>query len=322
VRDGESVGSFLRRRSLRIYPAYWCSVAIVAALPFIIEGISTLKTGTFVRPSAAGNINMGFLEYGVGEWLRVLTLTQVFATVPGATNLQFKFTTINAVYWTLAIEFQFYLVMAVALALRSRAVVWLAAITLLSLPMWYLSLWKVQGIFLPYWPMFAIGVALYLALERGFSLRGGTRAHRVIQALAPALLIGAFVAATESGHQVDEVTFALGFALTLWSLHRLDEDYRNALRSGSRTVQVGLGGWKLLGLMSYSLYLLHGRLQFLADQFCRQILPKGIALDFAVIAVTCALCYVFYRCCERPFIQSRVVPQAAAVPVFGEQVRV
>jgi peptidoglycan/LPS O-acetylase OafA/YrhL len=39
-RHGESVRSFLRRRSLRIYPPYWFSLLIVAALPFVIEGLS------------------------------------------------------------------------------------------------------------------------------------------------------------------------------------------------------------------------------------------------------------------------------------------
>jgi hypothetical protein len=56
------VGSFLRRRSLRIYPPYWLSFIVVAATPFVIEGVSALKTGTFVRPSSAGNINLGFLD--------------------------------------------------------------------------------------------------------------------------------------------------------------------------------------------------------------------------------------------------------------------
>jgi peptidoglycan/LPS O-acetylase OafA/YrhL len=57
--------------------------------------------------------------------------------------------------------------------------------------------------------------------------------------------------------------------------------------------------------MSYSIYLLHGRLQFLAAQICRQV-TSGVTTDIAVICLTCAMCHVFYRFCETPFVRSRV----------------
>src|SRR5262245_15783623 len=58
-RDGDTVLSFLWRRSVRIFPAYWCSIAVVVAVPFVIEGLSALKTGTFLRPTATGNLSLG-----------------------------------------------------------------------------------------------------------------------------------------------------------------------------------------------------------------------------------------------------------------------
>lgn len=312
VRDGESVGSFLRRRSLRIYPPYWLSLIVVAATPFVIEAVSALKTGTFVRPSSAGNINLGFLDYGVFDWIRVATLTQVFARVPGALNLQFKFTTINSVYWTLAIEFQFYLVMAVALSLKSRAALWLAAVTALSLPIAYAGTWNLVGIFLPYWPMFATGIVLYLIFERRFSYRWFSPSSRGrIAAAAVVLFVGGFFVATALGHNASDIGFALGFGLMLWWLHDLDDLYLHGLRKGSPAVRPGLAACRLLGLMSYSLYLLHGRLQFLAQQLCRQLL-SGIIFDVAAIGTTGAMCYVFYRSCEKPFIWSRSARASAS----------
>lgn len=306
ARDGESVGAFLRRRSLRIYPPYWLSVAVVASLPFVIEAISALKTGTFYPPSAEGNVSLGYLRYGLIEWVRVLTLTQVFTRFPEAGSLQVKFTTLNAVYWTLAIEFQFYLVMAMALALRTRAVTWLMAVSVVSLVISFAGIWRVVGIFLPYWPMFATGILLYVLLERGCSFRVVTRATNHTGAMiAVAALVSGFLVATILGHLVSDLGFAMGLAVALWCMHDLDEPYAAALRDGSALWQAALRSFKLLGLMSYSIYLLHGRVQFLADQLCRQIVRPSISLDVMVICTTCGLCYVFYRYCERPFILSR-----------------
>jgi peptidoglycan/LPS O-acetylase OafA/YrhL len=75
----------------------------------------------------------------------------------------------------------------------------------------------------------------------------------------------------------------------LWWLHDLDDLYLHGLRKGRPTVRAGLAACRLLGLMSYSLYLLHGRLQFLAQQVCRQLL-SGITFDVAAIGTTCAMC--------------------------------
>src|SRR5205085_2212125 len=112
----------------------WCSILVVALVPFAIEALSALKTGTFMWPTATDNINLGYLNYSLLSWLRVLTLTQVFAPTHTLGGLQFKFTTINAVYWTLAIECQFYLVMAIAVWFRVRAVLWIALVTAVSVP--------------------------------------------------------------------------------------------------------------------------------------------------------------------------------------------
>lgn len=304
-RNRESVGSFLFRRTVRIYPPYWCSLVVIVALPFIIEGLSALKTGTFVRPTAE-NINYGFLNYGIGEWIRVLTLTQIFTPMAAATTLQFKFTTINAVVWTLAIEFQFYLVMTVALALRGRWAVFLTAVTAVSVPFWYTGVWSLTGIFLPYWPMFAIGIALYLIVEHGLSYAVLTRRTGVTgPLLGLGAMIGVFVILTLWDRKMGDIAFALGFGLALWLLHALDQRFRDAERHGSQPLRVALGGLTKLGWMSYSLYLLHGRLQFLALLVCRQLFSSGIAFDVIAISLTCAMCYIFFSYCERPFIQSR-----------------
>src|SRR5258707_14126470 len=44
-RRNETVTSFLFRRMLRIYPPFWCSVLVVVAVPFVVELLSSLRTG-------------------------------------------------------------------------------------------------------------------------------------------------------------------------------------------------------------------------------------------------------------------------------------
>lgn len=153
LRHGDAIRQFLYRRMRRIYPTYWFSILATVALPFVVEGISFLKTGHFVFPTK------GFVRYGVVDWLGVFTLAKVFEPLP-VVYLQTKFADINAVYWTLAIEVQFYL--AVALALASRRIflvlglLTLAAAGSMVIP----GIWT-SGIFLPYWPTFAAGALLY-----------------------------------------------------------------------------------------------------------------------------------------------------------------
>jgi len=301
------VGGFLYRRSTRIYPTFWCSILVVAGIPFAIELISVLRTGNYVPPSAE-NPNLGFLDYGLGDWLRVLTLTQVFSlesSLPGMRGLQGKFTSINAVYWTLAIEFQFYLAIALALAIRQRFYVVLVAVTVAALPFFLTPASYSVGIFLPYWPMFALGIALYWCQESGYTPRCVGTLAPLGSALAVVALLTGFLAYVASGHQVGKFAFAVLLFATLWVAFPLDEHFRRAVTSRNILVRLPLRLLLVLGAMSYSIYLLHGRVHFLAAQFIRQVLPtNSLAYDVAVLVGTCVMIYPFFRCCEAPFQSS------------------
>jgi peptidoglycan/LPS O-acetylase OafA/YrhL len=304
IRHGEPWTGFLYRRVRRIYPPYWLSIVVVATLPFLIEAISSLKTGQYTPPSG-DNLNYGYLNYGALDWLLVGTLTQVFAHVPDATSLQYKFTMINAVYWTLAIEGQFYLVATLAVALRRWFYPALLLVTMISVPFLFLPSVALTGIFLPFWPMFAVGVLVYWLFERGLtpSRLLGARVGAVSLACAGGLAAG-FVAYALAGLPVRPLGFAALFGLFLLLAEGADrlfvEKGLSAKRAYARLPAVLLTA---LGAMSYSLYLLHGRLQFLSMQPVRQVLrTDSILFDVAVIAVTCALCYCFYLACERPFL--------------------
>ncbi|MEO7192301.1 MAG: TIGR03087 family PEP-CTERM/XrtA system glycosyltransferase [Vicinamibacterales bacterium] len=311
-----SVLTFVYRRVRRIYPPYWASVAVVAALPFAIELISSLKTGHYVAPSAE-YINNGFMRYGLWDWVSVLSLTRVFAPDPAATTLQYKFTTINAVYWTLAIEVQFYLAVAVAVWARRHFYRVLGVVTALSIPFALSGEAYRTGLFLPYWPMFAVGGVIYWLFERGVAPTALWSARRAAACWVAALSAGvaalAMYAAT--GRVVHELPFAFLFGAFLFVAEGVDGPFQRMVGSSRGAAGLMLKLPLILGAMSYSVYLLHGRLQFLSLQLVRQLVDEhSLVSDTGVLAVTLALCYPFYLVCERPFAGVR----SAARPHLGE----
>lgn len=301
---GRTPVDFMKRRAWRIYPPFWCSIAVTVAIPFVIEFISSLKTGTYTAPSPS-HLNYGFLTYSISDWLRLTTLVQVFQYVPDATSLQSKFTTINAVYWTLAIEVQFYLAMAAAVATGRYYAVTLWLITVSAIASQWVPSASLSGLFLPYWPMFAVGIAVYWVIARlQFSKLGLTPVVRSIAAILAAALATALLTLLAFEVSLTPLGFAAGFGVFLLALKVFDEPYAE-LFVDSRFRAIRIAAWLTgaVGAMSYSLYLLHGRLRFLAMQPLRQLFPENsIAFDVSVIGLTSLMCYAFYLCCERPFI--------------------
>ncbi len=313
IRKGESAGSFLHRRMRRIFPPYWASIAVVVALPFVIEGIAALKTGHYQSPSPH-KLNYGFLKYDIAEWFEVVTLTRAFVTVPGADQLQLKFTTINAVYWSLAIEVQFYLIAALAVHFGRRFYQVMASITLIAVPFLFCPVAKFWGICLPYWPMFALGIGLYGVFERGWapSKFWGESSRRVGWLALSGLVIATSIIAVAQW-PIHRTTFAVLFAVALFGLEGLDASFRRLLAHGATPVRRLAEFSVFLGTMSYSIYLVHGRVQFLAMQGVRQVFAEGtMAFDALSLILTIALCYPFFRFCERPWISA---PATSTLPV-------
>ncbi|QEL15559.1 acyltransferase family protein [Limnoglobus roseus] len=302
LRRGERTSAFLSRRLLRIYPPYWCAVLVCAAVPFVLAGLTALKAGH--QPPTTDVRANGFLNYSALDWLEVLSLTRAFDPQP-VDSLQEKFNTINAVFWTLAIEVQFYLVMATAVALRVRLAPALTGVTAVALPFLFVPASFTWGVFLPYWPQFAFGSLVYALLASegpaGLWLRRGLGGIALAGGIAAVFVIAA------QGGKIPDLAFAAGFALVLWLGRGLDAWYEGRV-AGSRRRGVRAANRLLttLGAMSYSIYLLHGRVRFVAMQVLRQVLPAdSIAFDAGVFLLTCGVCYGFYLLCERPFIGGR-----------------
>jgi peptidoglycan/LPS O-acetylase OafA/YrhL len=302
MRRDESAGRFMHRRLTRIFPPFWCSIIVVAAAPFVVELISSLKTGEFVSPNPA------FMTYSALDWIGIATMTRVFFS--HGEHLQQSFTQINAVYWTLAIEVQFYMVVALALAARKRYTQIIVAVTGGSLIALMLPMMFRTGLFLAWWPMFALGIVLYGLIERGYTPQQlfGKQAALISTMMLAGLM---FViiryyhphALLLEGQRF--TIFGAWFALALWPMHTFDHavDHFSQHRSA---IVAGLGRLLLLlGAMSYSIYLLHGKLSWIGMQFARQIVSEDSpAFQMVVICLTLPMCYPFYYFCEKPFIRS------------------
>src|SRR5262249_3404460 len=107
--------------------------------------------------------------------------------------------------------------------------------------------------------------------------------------------------------QVATWVFAIGFGLLLYFAEGLDWLFAIDIRLPRRRA------WKILqrltialGAMSYSLYLLHLKVEPLFRQLLRNTISGNTMLfDLGAIVLTSLGCYGFYLCCERPFISSR-----------------
>jgi peptidoglycan/LPS O-acetylase OafA/YrhL len=305
VRSGRTPWDFLKRRARRIFPPYWLSIVALLALPYVIEAISAIKTGALVLPEPA------WLGLGTLDWLQFATLTRVF-TAQG-NDLQGVFTIVNAVYWTLAIEFQFYLVMVAVLFFPRWWKQWLIVVCAVSL---LPGTDAIPGLFLPYWPSFFVGLALRWVHERGISADRwfGQQTVGIACALLAVLVAAGVLAVYHPGlaaglagvhDQAAMLGFALYAAAILWLGGGIEQQLAGTGAGGAA------GRWLmrpflLLGASSYSLYLLHGKLFHLPELFIRQLVsPQNSLYPILTMTSTAVLCYLFYLLCEKPFMSQR-----------------
>ena len=306
VRRDERPLSFLYRRLRRIYPTYWSAMAVAIVVPYVMALLTGLKSG-YVTPRPQ------FVEYDAFAWAGLVTLLRVFT--PGFDNIFWKFSPLNAVFWSLAIEVQFYVVMTAAVWARGRAMALLAVVTVVGALLIPLHNSYVWGIFLPYFPMFALGFVLFLLFEKGYSPRAllGKKAT-VIALAAPLVAIGGFYALRSIGLLAPpSLAFAAVATGVLWLCHGLEP------LAGARLPRPLAFARTILfevGAMSYSVYLIHFMLMQLVIQILRQVIsPERATFPFVCIAVTVPCCYPFYWLCERPFVKAPApAPAFAAAP--------
>ncbi len=262
----DSAFKFLKRRLTRIYPAFWASILVVMAVPFL--------TGYWVRPL--------WFDYTWTDWLLVVSLGRVF--FGHGKPLYTTFVNINAVYWSLAIEVQFYLVMFAALLWRRHFNRIMIGITIAGFAAMAWPPLRNSGLFLAYWPMFSVGMGLKWVLDRPVP-----RFWKSGLAAAAAIACGVVVCDIIIPVPVIyPLLFAAACALVLWMASPIDRYFK------------ALAG---LGTFSYSIYLLHSVLCQLPTAYLqRHMNPYTVLAKGIVMAVTLIACYGFYLIAEKPFL--------------------
>lgn len=148
IASSGDLGRFLLRRSIRLDPAYWASMAVAV----VFAGVSAMVRHEPRLVPTTGQIAA-----------HVLYLQDMLRVAP-----------IDPVYWTLACEFQFYLFLALMLLVRTK---WLRAgwpmAAWINLAMWILALESAlgrfgagwTGVFVQFWGVFYLGVLARRALD-------------------------------------------------------------------------------------------------------------------------------------------------------------
>jgi peptidoglycan/LPS O-acetylase OafA/YrhL len=282
---------------------------LLMALPFVLGALSAFHTGHFAPPELA------WTRISPAGWLGIATLSRVFFSHGQA--LELAFTSFNAVYWTLAIEVQFYLVMYVALLLGRRADAFLLAVTAVGCALAFVPAAYNTGFFLPYWPLFAVGLALFRWVEAGMVPAALGRHHTsiawlMIAGLATALMLliasGALKNANTAYPLATFFLFGLGFAVFLWFALEVEPWLARNYASGSAVSRMSIWLIQIIGASSYSIYLLHGKLYALPAMFARQVATnRGMANLALTMGLTIALACLFSVAIERRFVRRRPV---------------
>lgn len=292
----KSAGTFLRRRLRRIFPPFWASILVVLAIPFLAAAIYSFRYGGYRWPAP------GWYSLSLGDWFTLSTLTKGLLWVGPAHK---PYSAVNPVYWSLAIEVQFYLVMALGLLFRRWFYSVLLATTVGCLVFWRFGP-AFPGMFPQYWPMFALGLLLYAALDRGFSparlfgrWAGPISGIAFTVLLAAALGLSMYVPSESLERQT---LFAVFCALVFWAGSGVELPVPKDLFASRALVG--------LGKMSYSVYLLHIQLVSLVTILFHQLVPRTsfFAPAFYVLS-TLILVYVFYRFCEKRYATSPSRPR-------------
>lgn len=310
---GQSFGGFLFQRARRIYPTFWLSIVAIVATHWGIELFKAVVTGEW------SSINAGrFRHYHWFDWVKIASLTQIFDQRFGI--FFGRFGHVNGAYWTLGIEFQFYLIVALGL-LRPR---WFLPLTMgltaVSVATYYHPSWKFpvmnSGSCIPFWSWFALGVMVHALFKHGATPERLFQGHaRFVSWMVIAGIGTAFLVATLMGREIERLVFAIGFAVALWAGKAIDLPDPSQQTDRQSSLKLLNRGLCLLGAMSYSIYLMHNQ----ASESWRTVLSLGrirssIIADLMCVGLTLLVCYPFYLVCEAPFLRGHKRPSNVSTP--------
>ncbi len=273
----ESSFSFLKRRFLRILLPYWIHLIFAAiVIPFLMALVSTLKSHTF---------QLELFQYSTIEWLQLITLTKgIFAD--GRGNLPFL--PINGVLWFVAIIIQIYIFISIALYYRKRIHVLLLLgffVSLLtSIP--YIQMHLPNGIFLGSYKHFYIGIILHRLIKNNIRIKQ-------IKVTVLTFLLFIIIAYLSLTYCFSSFTFSLLIGFLFWMLYQYDSKFRELII---------VKFFCLIGMFSYSLYLLHIPISTLIDMFVRNfvLLNASFTAPFVLMPLVILVSYIWFLFFENP----------------------
>jgi peptidoglycan/LPS O-acetylase OafA/YrhL len=241
--------TFVLKRIIRLDPPYLAAIAICILLSYVV---------TFA-PGFAGQSPS-------------ITLPQVLAHL-GYVNAFLGYDWLNPVFWTLAIEFQFYLVVAMIFPVLASSSMFVRLAVLGTMCALSVLIEPGQYMF-RYCGLFALGATAFQKYVGRSSLVEFLVATAII-AVVVAKVLGILVAVT---------TVAAALLIALVTIRRY-------------------GPLAFVGALSYSLYLLHvpigGRVINLGTRFAHTF-GTQIAVLITALIVSLIASYMMYRFVERP----------------------
>jgi peptidoglycan/LPS O-acetylase OafA/YrhL len=284
---------FLRRRAWRILPPYW------AALVF-----STIIVGYIVHPGLH-TIARGFVVHALllqditGSWV------------------------VNGAFWSIAIEWQIYFLFPLILLLaRRRGIVTTVACTvLLVLAARALShlgspFTKIDHLTPQLLALFALGI---LAVDLG-QTESAARLQRALIVIGSIAIAAVVILAVVKGsvwmvsqYFTIDIVFGFGVACLMAVM------YGGGLPRVRRVLASRFG--LRFGLLSFSIYLLHGPILGLFEHEILSPMHPGPLATFALllvvgIPVILVICYGFHLMFEAPFLVHRDTGAIRAMPIF------
>lgn len=297
LQKGMGFRHYMWRRIRRIYPPYFFALMFFFA--------------TRLAKAIAGQ--GGQFPTGVASWIQNLTLTQWLTLIAHPTSwAAANPTLVVAAFWSLNYEEQFYLVMGLLIlfqTLMGTRLIWSICSLLVVSAVW--NIWFPEtsfGFFIEYWVQFGIGCLLYFRLCRVKSPSARLAIDGVLVLVAGVSIYMVWFANVrwtpgDRNVYLEWLVCAL-FALSLTLLRPLNGTF----------VRSKLGRLMMaLGLITYSLYLVHQFNLHAAEWISGKILPSGapaVANSALQLILLVGLGAAFWYACERPFLNRNLDARA------------